>query len=302
VSRLKPCPLCDNEGPWATPTERSAHIRAHHTADCEVCGASVNASGLDAHMRVLHPDGPAAPDVEQLLDAGGDGPGDDTPLTSTDAAFPTSDEGETPESMSGNMPAVDEPAAPEADEPAAANELVCPECGAGPFADRRGIGVHRVSHREVTCDECGKTVKATGLGAHKRSHRPGPKAAAPPAPRGDPNHASMADGLERRLARGLADVVAELLPGAAPDLLDRLASFVAKHQPDPGHARWVAATLTAGPWLCRSAGIGMIVAREHVPVIVVSLDDVYAHLGRQHPDTASAFHAGQSWPHPRAAS
>ncbi len=110
-----------------------------------------------------------------------------------------------------------------------------------------------------------------------------PAASGPPAPAGRP----------------LRDVVAELLPGAADELLDRLTAFVEKHEPDGGHGRWVVATAENGPWLCRTAGISLLVAREHVPCIVVALDDIYAHTGRRPAETDVG--ALRPWPAHRKA-
>jgi endogenous inhibitor of DNA gyrase (YacG/DUF329 family) len=218
VTRLGPCPLCDDEGPWENAAARAAHIRAHHTADCGLCGQPVNASGLDAHMRYVHGDTPepepAAPEPEPV------------------------------------------PSAP-APEPAVAPVTAETIPAAKPAAPTR---VDRGA--EVECPDCGIAVRQRGLGQHRAGHRR--RAAAKAAPRNT-----------------LTATLTHLIPGAAPDLVDRLVEFIdqAREKPEPG--LWIVAPLNGTrPWLCRTAAIGVVVAREHTATLVVSVDDIYAELHR----------------------
>jgi hypothetical protein len=135
----------------------------------------------------------------------------------------------------------------------------CPDCDAGPFATRRGLVTHRRSHLHVTCDECGKTMKATGLGSHQRKHRP----------------------TQVPARSTLTAVLAKMIPGAAHELIDRLTEFIdqAREKPEPG--LWIVAPLNGTrPWLCRTTAIGVVVAREHAATLVVSVDDIAAELHR----------------------
>lgn len=315
---MRPCPICDDPGPWPDAGARAAHIRSHHETTCPVCGVTLNAGGLDAHLRYVHPDEPApaaapAPVPDETPPA---------PVTVPDVVQP------------------DPPAEPAEDKPAIWS---CPGCDHAPFPTLKGLKAHRRSHEEVECPTCGKQVRANGLGPHMAKHRrdagkPKTPPKSPPVARdaevlcdecgrtvkasGLGNHrASHRRATERaqhrdeagQLAaapdppstptdRTLAAALATVLPGAAGDLIDQLASFVDKHQPEAGAGRWLVVTLDGkGPWLCRTAGVGLVVAREHVGALVVSVDDVYAQMRRSAPDDGSPFHAGQSWPHPHKA-
>ncbi len=319
MTRLGPCPLCDDEGPWENAAARAAHIRAHHTADCDVCGMQVNASGLPAHMRVYHPDGQA--DAQPAAPAE---PVDQDPEPDPPAPAP-------------------EPAAPVPDVEQV-DALTCPDCGGGPYADRRGLAAHRRSHQNITCDECGKTVKAHGIGPHMRGHRPtqvecpdcgkllGPaglgahraahrraaeRAAAAPPPQAPPppeparprvdrdaeiecpdcgiqvkarglgNHrAGHRRILERNAPpaprRTLPEALAAMLPDN-PDVADRITEFLEQAKEPPGPGLWVVAPLNGTrPWLCRTAAVGHVASRHHTASVVLSVDDIAAELDRPH--------------------
>ncbi len=319
MTRLGPCPLCDDEGPWENAAARVTHIRAHHTVDCDLCGAPVNTSGLDAHMRYVHPDvdEPAAPPEPVDQD-----PEPDTPAPDPEPAAPAPDlvDDPAPEPVDVVHPD-DEPEVPApelVEEPAPAPELSCSTCGKVGFADARGLAAHRRSHEIVTCPDCGQEVKANGLGPHKRSHRQPDRAPAPgarlpaaqpaptPAPvaRIDPNaEVDCPDcgtwvkgrglGRHRAMHRRAAELakaappapstlpaaLAELIPGAATDLLARLTEFIEQAKEPPAPGLWIVAPLTgARPWLCRAAAVGHVVAREHTAAVVVSVDDIRALL------------------------
>jgi len=219
---MKPCPLCSSTGPWSTQAERTAHIRAHHTADCEQCGATVNASGLDAHKRIFHPDPapePLAADVDEPAAPGPAPDQDPEPLPPAPAPEPAA-------------PATPAPAARKAD---------------------------------VECPECKQRVRPTGLGNHRAGHRRAAeraKALTPPPP-----------------GPTIGEVLAKLLPGTAGAVLDTLAEFVDRHQPDAGDDRWIVAPLNGTPpRVCRTAGVGLVVAHERGAALVVAVGDIYAHL------------------------
>jgi hypothetical protein len=244
VTTTKPCPICDDRGPWPGSDERYAHIRAHHEETCPIdgCGATVNSVGLQAHL--LHVHGVDGTDREIGPDS------NDRKVT----------------------PAVDpEPELdpPPVDEPAPGH--VCATCGEA-CRDLRGLRAHERSHMTVSCEECGQDVIATGLGPHLAAHRRAREAS------GQAEADELAARREVRRAAGLAEVLAELLPGAAGELLERLSGFVAKHEPDGGRDRWVVATLTTGPWLCRVGQLGLVALKEHAPIVALAVDDVYAHL------------------------
>jgi hypothetical protein len=244
VSTTRPCPICDDRGPWPDQDERYAHIRSHHEETCPVegCDATVNSIGVAAHL--LH--------VHGLDDTGRE----------------TGPNGNDQEVTPGVDPEPDPPPPP-ADEPG--TELVCSTCGK-PARDLRGLRAHERSHMTVSCEECGQEVIATGLGPHLAAHRRAREA------NGQAEADELAARREARRAAGLAEVLAELLPGAAGELLERLSRFVAKHEPDGGRDRWVVATLTAGPWLCRVGQLGLVALKEHTPIVALAVDDVYAHL------------------------
>lgn len=246
MKTLAPCPECGSTGPWKDGRGRATHIRSHHEATCPECEITVNSVGLAAHRRYVH-------GVEGATSAA---------RAARESPEPSDIPGEL---IPGDVTPPPPPPV----------ELRCPDCDAGPWASVQRLESHRVRHRTVVCPDCDETVKASGIGNHRAAHRRAAEA------RQEATTATKVTAIDRRLARGLAAALGDLLPGGAPDLIDRLATFVAKHEPDPGRGRWVAVTATAGPWLCRTAGVGLVVDREHVPVVVVSLDDVYAHLRRE---------------------
>lgn len=165
------------------------------------------------------------------------------------------------------------------------SDLVCDVCGKGPFKGLVGLRAHQSSHRgQVECRVCGRRVAAQGLGPHLRGHR---------------NAGERATGAAElsRLARQLH----ALMPEAGEQLVERLAAFVAQHEPRP--QIWAVITVDDGPWLCRESGVGVVAARAKAPIVAVPLDLVYEHLNRTATagNGSSTFHAGASWPHPRGA-
>lgn len=141
----------------------------------------------------------------------------------------------------------------------AGEQLVCGQCGAGPYASRKSLGVHQRTHRRVTCPDCGRVVSEPGLGNHRRSHR-----------------RTQARAAEDARRSGLVSALEAMLPGAADELVDRLAAFVARHEP-VAHI-WTVITAEDGPWLCHRAEVGRVAARAHVPVVAVAVSDIYEHL------------------------
>jgi hypothetical protein len=194
-------------------------------------------------------------------------------------------------------------------------DLVCDTCGQGPFKSLAGLLVHQsTTHTpaptappaeepsapsssadeaqeppptppEPRCPDCGRTFATAGaLGTHRRSHRSAEEKAA-----------------ERR-SRQLAPALTALLPAAADELVARLATFVATHQPAAHH--WVVASADAGPWLCTRYSVGTVAERAEAPVVAVPIQLVIDHLGggaQRTGDRRPSFHAGAAWPHPKAA-
>lgn len=137
------------------------------------------------------------------------------------------------------------------------SRLVCSTCGAGPFKGLVGLRAHERSHDVVECPICGREVGGSGLGSHMRTHR------------GAPANTRLADALHR------------LLPGAAQDLVDRLAGFVAEHEPVP-HI-WAVITDADGPWLCHRTEVGRVGSRAGAPIVAVPIALVYEHLQETQP-------------------
>lgn len=244
MSTSKPCPLCDSTGPWRSHAVRAEHIRAHHTVDCPVCHEPVNASGITAHLRYIHR-------TEEAAAAAAAGPATEAPEPAEATVPPELDQPEPP---------APEPVL-ELDQP---EQYSCPDCGAGPWDTRQKLGAHRSTHTKVECPDCGQELSVQGLGSHQAAHRRSAGATQ-----------ARADTAER--AAPLAAALGQLLPGAAPELVDRLATYVAQHRPGP-QVQFVAATATEGPWLCRATGVGLIATRARGPLVVVALADIATHL------------------------
>jgi len=239
---VKPCPICGDTGPWAHGGARAGHIRSHHEEPCPDCGVTVNVVGLASHRRYVH---------------GVVGQSRAAELKRTRRARADTDPAE-------NMPA-DIPAAP-APTPEPEPEPETPE----PEPETPDPAPERPIARWERCPDCDKACRSgAALASHRRAmHRPA-------APRAQPGP----DARRRPGGAALAEALTELLPGAAPDLIGRLAAFVEKHEPEPGMDLLIVATPgKAGPWLCRPAAVGMVVAREHTAAVVVAVDDVYAHV------------------------
>jgi hypothetical protein len=155
-------------------------------------------------------------------------------------------------------------------------------CGAE-AKDRRGLVGHMRTHTPATCPEpgCGWTGTELALGPHRTKHRKPDAAVAMTV--GD----RLAGAAAERRRRGRATTsrkavrasLQAVLPGIELAMVSRVAAFVDQYRPDE-HDRWLVATATAGPWLCRSATVGPVIhqhARDSV-VVVVAVAAVYRHL------------------------
>ena len=165
----------------------------------------------------------------------------------------------------------------------AVDELTCPTCEAGPFPTVKGYKAHLRSHETAVCPECGESMSALGLAAHRRYKHgrvsttrlaiAGRARAARNRPLPPDAAREMAAERERALLRGLAAALASMLPGASLEVVERLTTFVAKYQPAPD--LWAVLTATDGPWLCRTGQLGLVAAREHAAIVAVQVADVY---------------------------
>lgn len=158
---------------------------------------------------------------------------------------------------------------------------VCETCGAGPFATVKGYKAHIRAHNRVDCPECGQLCSGAGGLAKHRNHAHGviSETAARKATQrqnGAARRRAAVRAEPRRQHPDLAPALHQL--GFPPELVDRFATFVTRHQPD--RDLWLVATADTGPWLCRVGQLGLLAQREHTPIVAVQVADICTLIDR----------------------
>lgn len=141
-------------------------------------------------------------------------------------------------------------------------DLVCPECGKGPFGDIRALGGHRVIHRRAVCDMCREEFSVKGLGSH-RKHCGRDRSA-------DASAEIWPAGLLGPVA-GEVDWTMRLLAKLnRPTVVADVGRFLAGLATFPADG-YVIIGDTDGPWLCREANVGRLVGGSRAACVVLPL-------------------------------
>lgn len=162
-------------------------------------------------------------------------------------------------------------------------DLVCEQCGKGPFADARALGGHRVVHQVVTCEVCEREVNRKGIGPHRKACRAA--YAAIEAAELEAEADGLAELERARRRSGLRDLTP---PRIGVDALERAAVLVDAH---PGCHGFVVCGSTYGPHLTSRQNVGGLVAAAGEPCLVIDLALLPA---------VDARESRPSWPHARS--